>query len=212
MGLDCTAYQHAELLPDHPAGPCGQDEDDPWESCYNQNHVQTFCYPDFERSMAGLVIPAARFTLGKQEFSGGSWYQCSGQEEGAHNSYGGHSFFRRMLCETILKMPWDGYLAHKGDEADPFFEGEPPDTFLAAVDFGRLADSPFFELLYFADNEGTIGPLAAAKLYKDFVEHEEAFLASLVSGGHGDAMEKQYWGQWKRMCEVAADTGLIVLH
>lgn len=201
MGLDCTAYAKIELLPDHPAGRCREDEDEDY--CYEEPHVQAFCYPDQERSMAGLVVPPERFKMGSQEFSGGSWYQVSGETAESSCTYGGHTRFRRRISEKVLGIPWDR------DSGDWFSEYvADPGVFLGQVDLGMLTDAPFFELLYFADNEGTIGPEAAGNLLRDFVEHEETFLTGLPEY---DRMA-HYWHSWRAMLSVAWPAGLIRLH
>ena len=197
--LDCTAYEKAELLADHPAGRCREEDED---YCYDQDHVQTFCYPDQERSMAGLVVPPERFKMGNQEFSGGNWYQVSGETAESNCAYGGHTRFRRRISEKVLGMPWDR-------DSDWFGEYvADPSVFLGQVDLGMLTDAPFFELLYFADNEGTIGPEAATNLLQDFAEHQETFLAGLPEYDH----LARYWNAWRAMLSVASPAGLIRLH
>jgi hypothetical protein len=61
-------------------------------------------------------------------------------------------------------------------------------------------DCPFFELINFADNEGTIGPEAAADLLADFGDHPE--LADTVP----------HWQDWIDGLRLAADGGLVDFH
>lgn len=65
---------------------------------------------------------------------------------------------------------------------------------------------PFFELVNFADNEGTIGPVVAAKLAHDF----ESFRAHDVFPN--DAwMRETYWRMHEAF-EMAADGGAVKFH
>lgn len=72
-------------------------------------------------------------------------------------------------------------------------------------------DKPFYELIWFADNEGVIGPEAAADLYADFCEHADVYAAT-----ESDPREQQYMQQkyqyWMRACELAKEDGLIQFH
>jgi len=65
---------------------------------------------------------------------------------------------------------------------------------------------PFFELIWFADNEGTIGSLAAQNLLADFEAYgPDAELGSADPfGGPFDAFHKA--------CRLAAADGLISFH
>lgn len=64
---------------------------------------------------------------------------------------------------------------------------------------------PFWEQITFSDCEGTIGPVVAAKLAKDYADFESQ--AEQV-GGH-------FWSlyqRWKKAFEMAADGGAVVFH
>lgn len=64
---------------------------------------------------------------------------------------------------------------------------------------------PFYELINFYDNEGTIGPVIAAKLAKDFSEHHE--MAAIVGG----FFFKSYC-DWQKAFKMAADNGAVDFH
>lgn len=68
----------------------------------------------------------------------------------------------------------------------------------------REPEKPFYELIWFADNEGTIGPEAAADLLADFKAHAEQY--------EGSDYDAARYGDWTRACELAADGGLIDFH
>lgn len=94
-------------------------------------------------------------------------------------SYSGHSAFRRDL-ENLTQ-----YSAE-------------------AVDSG-----PFYELLWFSDCEGTIGPEVSAKLYQDFVDFDER--AATFNIPDHDWFYSKY-NDWKRAFKLAADGGAVVFH
>lgn len=64
---------------------------------------------------------------------------------------------------------------------------------------------PFYELIWFADNEGTIGPEAARDLLADFREHVEAYVLPSL-------WPTELYGDWTRAFELAADSGLVSFH
>lgn len=67
---------------------------------------------------------------------------------------------------------------------------------------------PFYELIWFADNEGTIGPKAAADLLADFRQHASTY-------EHRDdpiGWYRKSYDDWTRACKLAADGGLIEFH
>lgn len=83
----------------------------------------------------------------------------------------------------------------------------------------RVTDGPFYELIWFADNEGCIGPEAAADLLSDFREHADAYAAAHVedpatgrySTPEGDWFRGKYQ-DWTRAFELAANSGLVRFH
>jgi hypothetical protein len=96
-------------------------------------------------------------------------------------SYSGYNRWREWLSETML--------------------GVPPETVWAAP--AEWADKPFFELIYFADNEGVIGPKTSAALAADFREHADRALAT------DDDYFVELYGHWQKAFEMAADDGLV---
>lgn len=65
---------------------------------------------------------------------------------------------------------------------------------------------PFWELINFADNEGTIGPVLAKKLARDFAMFENDADAT------GDAWFIARYADWKRAFEMASDGGAVEFH
>ncbi|MFE6861515.1 hypothetical protein [Nocardia sp. NPDC057668] len=66
------------------------------------------------------------------------------------------------------------------------------------------SDRPFFEFLYFPDNEGHIGPVAAAELATDFTTQRDQ-VATRLSGDH-----QRYYDDWMTAFGLAANTGLVI--
>lgn len=71
------------------------------------------------------------------------------------------------------------------------------------------ASGPFVELIDFADNEGVIGPVVAAKLAKDFADHQAR--AEQFMGGQRDYWLARY-ADWRKAFELAADGGAVDFH
>lgn len=95
-------------------------------------------------------------------------------------SYGGYNRWRSELAELA------GY-----EDVEDFWDRAP-------------ADAPFFELIHFADNEGTIGPVVSAKLAKDFADHADKV------GASGDFASR--YSLWRKAFEMAADGGAVDFH
>jgi len=74
----------------------------------------------------------------------------------------------------------------------------------------RYVDAPFYELIHFADNEGTIGGEAAADLARDFIDLGEKVVPRLMVAG-GDYWRGKYEA-WAKAFKLAAGTGLVYFH
>lgn len=66
-------------------------------------------------------------------------------------------------------------------------------------------EGPFYELIWFADNEGTLDEMAATSLLGNFRQYEVEYLTEQPRGA-------DLWQHWTRACELAADGGLIDFH
>jgi hypothetical protein len=185
MGLDITAFSRLEIWPDHvpEVGKwCHVNEN--WEKD-EERHIRAFAYNGFERSFRGLPI------LGS---AGGSmWGHCYRTTEKTEShafragSYTGYNSWRQDLADQFNPAP-----------RDPMSGGMCQPT----------PDGPFYELIWFADNEGTIGSEAAADLLADFREHADAYAAP-------ESWHESYrriYGEWTRALELAADGGLVHFH
>jgi len=70
---------------------------------------------------------------------------------------------------------------------------------------GAFAGRPFVELINFSDCEGCIGPTVAAKLYRDFLDHDEKLIQRASD-------RDQHWEMYQdfmRAFELAQDGGFV---
>lgn len=164
MGVSITAYSHLRLTDPHPYDG---------DACSDADHLNAYAYAEHTWSMRGLADwdVVATETV---EWPGGrthTWKQVGGRcyvptdhtrsQRLYDGSYGSYGEWRRLLAQAVgisdLKAWWDAQAPH-------------PDR-----------DAPFYEVLLFADNEGCIGPDAAADLAVDFANpHHRAALERLL--------------------------------
>lgn len=182
MGLDITAYEIAKLVP-------SPHEYDP-DTCYDNGHVEAFAYQGFERSFRGLadadVVKKSESGWSSAIFIGGRCYDISSGEnfDFRAGSYGGYTEWRRQLSNAVL-------------DVDPSEIWKNPQAF---------QDKPFYELIHFADNEGCIGPEAAADLFDDFAAYRDELAVS------EDQWFMQSYDNWMTAFELARETGLVDFH
>ena len=100
-------------------------------------------------------------------------------------SYSGYNNWRELLAEFA------GY-----DGARQVWDGK---------------TGPFSELINFADNEGTIGPVVSAKLARDFAEFQERADAFTAPEDWGNYWHQKY-NDWRKAFEMAADNGAVAFH
>ena len=65
---------------------------------------------------------------------------------------------------------------------------------------------PFWELINFSDCEGVIGAEVAAKLAKDFADHQEK------ADAHAGKYFQQSYNDWRKAFEMAANDGAVDFH
>lgn len=180
MGLDITAYRKLtklDVLFDQDGEPVDPATREPVE-----NYCKALENPDFPGRAEGLESGA-----------------CYGYTEVKHvfsRSYGGYNRWR----ETLAKLA--GYPLHYRETF-----GVRNDSHAAAAWNGMVAaGAPFYELVNFADNEGTIGPVVSAKLLRDFIEWDDrakAITTDYFYDGYCDM---------RRGLEIAADGGAMDFH
>lgn len=181
MGLDITAYSKLIYIGEHEFDT-ERNEGEPGPYCYYENHVQAYAYDAFPASFRGIPV------LGQDNgcLRGGCFEYTDGTETHGFRpgSYGGYNAWRQDLAEQFNPAPIIG-MREGMREPDP--------------------DLPFYELIWFADNEGTIGPEAAKDLLADFRAHAEAYRPRAPWFG-------EVYADWTRAFELAADGGLVDFH
>lgn len=148
MGVSFRAYSDISHLPEF---ELDDTLDDPWEATYENNIYWMFAYPGFHQSTRGLIN---HDKVSEDNWLVDEWYQCGPSKASWETSYGWYGLWRKSLSKACLgvkaKKVW----------ADPT----------------KYEDEPFFELINFADNEGTIGPTACSDLLIDFEEHRQQYV------------------------------------
>ncbi len=182
MGLDVTAYSRLKSVGRHT---------EEWCDDYD-NHIRAFAYADFPHSFRGIPILGDSIGGSRAEFIDGGCFERTAETQ-EHDfragSYSGYNQWRRWLSEQAL--------------------GVAPDVVWDAADEYR--DRPFFELIHFADNEGSIGPEAALDLLADFDLH-----VNLLTTPEEPEWDRDWWRRkyedWRTAFRLAADGGLVWFH
>jgi hypothetical protein len=102
-------------------------------------------------------------------------------------SYSGYNYWRDSLSKMALGVPSSDVF---GNEA---YRGK-----------------PFYELIDFADNEGTIGSATSKKLHADFMGHMEQARQFAIAQGVDYFYEK--FLEWEKAFAMAADGGFVDFH
>jgi hypothetical protein len=119
-----------------------------------------------------------------------TWVRSVGDEWSFRaGSYGGYSDFRDLLCTTVLGV-------------------SPNEVWTNAEEYRY---KPFYEIINFADNEGTIGPIACYDLSVDFAMHREMVADAVAAMRDGDYFMEKY-DEWTRAFADTAMTGLVQFH
>jgi hypothetical protein len=176
MGLDITAYSNLKHLGRHVKDPALNEGESGGvdDWCYYDNHVSAFAYDSFPQSFRGLPVVGERTGADYRFIDAGCFEVTDATET--------HAF---------RAGSYSGYSRWRQNLQDQFN----PD---------RAPGGPFFELIWFADNEGSIGPDAARDLLADFREHEARYQPFYEQG--------DTYGDWVRACDLAASGGLIHFH
>lgn len=133
MGLDITAYSNLKHVGKH-VKDTELNEGEPGGAddwCYYDGHVQAMAYDSFPQSFRGITVLGVK-VAGASKFLDGGCYETTAET---------HTHGFRAGSYT-------GYNRWREDLQRQFNPGRDP-------------EKPFYELIWFADNEGTIGPEAA---------------------------------------------------
>jgi hypothetical protein len=183
MGLDITAYSHLKHIGRHEKDPA-LNEGEPGgieDWCYYDNHVDAFAYDSFPASYRGLpILRTERGLVHSGCYETTAETKTHGFRAG---SYGGYNAWRTNLAEQFNPQP-----PVPGER----YSGEPDPA------------KPFYELIWFADNEGSIGPVAAADLLADFREHAADYRPLYE--------DWDTYKDWTLAFALAASGGLVRFH
>lgn len=182
MGLDVTAYRKLKRLDvlfnedGEPVNPQTR------EALDYDDYFRPYASPHFPRHAADLVHKGAyAFEEAAHVWSGG---------------YGRYNGWREQLAQLA------GYTPAVYER----IPGYAPSRELSYVEGAFKAGAgPFYELVYFTDCDGVIGPAVCAKLARDFAEWDERAKAL------GDGFYTSY-RQWREGFELAADGGAVHFH
>lgn len=189
MGLDVTAYEKLGEF----IGPYSEELqnklDEDWSE-NEENYIHIFS-GDFPERLDGLAP---------------GYYRTEGEEMGFRaGAYSAYNRWRGRLAE----IAW-------GVKYEVKFENmQMTDTLRAWEREGQ----PFFELVWFTDCDGVLGPKTCAKLAKDFAEYEAK--AEAASIGDMDAYHQHdiegsafmhVYRKFKEAFELAANSGIVKYH
>ena len=146
--------------------------------CQEEDHVKAFAYDSFPASFRGIpVLSTSAGGLGEGFFEGGCY-----------------ALTDATVTHSFSAGSYGGYNRWRADLQTQFNPDRDP-------------EAPFYELIWFADNEGCIGPDAAKDLLADFREHEAAY----ISPDQFDR-EGRLYRDWLRAFDLAAVGGLVNFH
>lgn len=152
---------------------------DPEREIDGENAIRVFAYAGFERSTRGLadhdVLSSDGRMIARREYD----ITASGSLYWSAGSYIGYGRFRESLAEIA---------------------GRPASDYRPDSD----GTAPFYELVWFADNEGAIGHEAAADLLADFQEYRARYHSE-----HADSQWADTYDEWIVGLTLAADHGLV---
>lgn len=193
MGLDTTSYAKIAALPeDWEPTVEGNDPEDLFDYLFESGIHRACTYPDFPRAMDGLDGGHDLDSTLDFPALGNRWYHMEGRGPTTGSSYSGHSMFRTWI---ILEF-WSAELY-----SSAYDNGS---GFLTPAKY--VDDAPFIDLLYFADNEGILGPEACYRLNRDFSQR--------VPGDSWDENEyyQRLYREWKDAVAHASNGGCIRFH
>ena len=156
------------------------------EDAHYDQHHEAYAYADFPHALMGVPNVQAKAYGSTAFLSGGCFEETEKTESHGFRagSYSGYNAWRRDLSDEFNPARANGQPSPEG---------------------------PFYELIWFADNEGVIADVAATNLLTAFRQHEVEYRAAHAGTEHGDWFIEKY-ADWMRACELAATGGLIDFH
>lgn len=115
-------------------------------------------------------------------------------------SYSGYNNWRKQLAIMV------GYISDEYVWMD--FEKQIRSIKLKSIENKKIKMKPFYELIYFSDAEGVIGPDISKKLYSDFVEFDD----KAKEFGSNIYYFYSSYVDWKEAFRVASNNGAVYFH
>lgn len=145
-----------------------------YDEDWNRTHIATYAYDSFPQSFRGIPVVGKR-AVRDATFLIGGCYEVT----------------RATATHGFRAGSYTGYGRWREDLQQRFNPERDP-------------DKPFYELIWFADNEGCIGPEASRDLLADFLLHFERYPA--------DEGYLALYKHWLQAFKLAADGGLVEFH
>ena len=185
MGLDITAYSNLVYVGSVPE--LEADEPD-WPSVeYDEyeklyrSHHEAYCYTDFARH-ALMGVPNQRQDPQFAAFTTAGYFRDTDKTERHGFHAGSYGSYGRWRDDMRAKYNPD-----------------------------MRPEGPFYGLLSFADNEGTLWTMACASLLAAFRAHEQEHRLSWLGHEHGEYQIELYL-DWMRAFELGSQGGLVDFH
>lgn len=183
MGVDFTAHEIVTRV--NPHTHTASTADELQDACWEAGHFKAFVIcPDFLPSLAGLEPDA--------------YYEPSGRSLDCSIGYGGYNVIRSVICKAVNGIHNEG-CEFRRDDTPGFWD----------LTEEQAAQLPFYELINFADNEGTIGPEACANIAADFTEHWATIEPAVAKLWEGRGLP--FLRAFRACFDLAAGKGAVVL-
>lgn len=187
MGVDISAYSRLHLVPAH------VDFGSADAYCEDEDHVEAYTQACFARSADGLADADVVVKTANGEWVATRCYERTSEtrrESVLSMAYSGYNRWRAALCEAVNGLTYEAFW-------------EQPSR----------GEAPFRDVIEFSDCEGSIGPVAAARLAADFGNAEyrgrfEAHVRRHVEMVRVDFWLKA-WDGYLAGSRLASDGGLI---
>lgn len=153
-----------------------------------ENHETAYTYASFARSAEGLADADVESVLGGTMMVAQRCYErtdATAHADILSMSYSGYNQWRTHLAKTVI-----------GKDPKEIWANPNPKL-------------PFIDLINFADNEGCIGPIAAARLCDDFRNPNYRVVRDTFADETDWRWFASAWDGFLAGCELASDGGLI---
>lgn len=177
MGLDVTAYSKIQKV----------------DAVYNEYGEPIDPVTRKEFDDVAILYVNSDFPARAEDIENGVYSYTEGFGFRA-GSYGGYNRWREQLAEMA------GYPI--AQDPDPI--GDPRQNHSAGA--WQADGGPFWELIWFSDCEGTIGPAVCNKLADDFAKYQDK------ADMHDDENFKHKYKEWRQAFELAANDGAVHFH